>query len=69
MSAAAWQRRRSKAGVCARQYASIERQIRRARRAGRPLPLTFRSRGMAATLTVTLSPAQHLQPGHHDARG
>lgn len=59
MSAKAWGERRSKHGLAARAYPRIERAMRRDRRAGKPLPLTYKGRlPMGGTLTVVLGPAE-----------
>lgn len=54
MSNRAWERRRTKKGLAARQYAACVRKLRRARAAGQPLPITVTSRGMGIALTVTV---------------
>lgn len=56
MSAKAWQRRRTKHGLAARQYAAIQRQMRRDKNA--TLPRTYRSRGSGIVLTVTIGPVE-----------
>lgn len=54
MSARAWQRRRTKRGLAARQYDAIQRQMRRDK--STTLPRTYRSRGTGIVLTVTIGP-------------
>ena len=56
MSARAWQTRRTKRGLAARQYASIQRQMRRDK--SKVLPRTYVSRGSGIVLTVTIGPAE-----------
>ncbi len=56
MSSRAWERRRAKRGLAARQYDAISRAIRRDRAAGKSLPLSYTRRGTGITLTVTFGP-------------
>jgi hypothetical protein len=51
-----WQTRRTKKGMAARQYAAIQRQMRRDK--SKTLPRTYRSRGSGIVLTVTIGPVE-----------
>lgn len=59
MSNRAWETRRTKRGLAARQYDACTRKLRRARAAGQPLPITVSSRGVGGVLlTVTIGPPE-----------
>lgn len=51
-----WGTRRTKRGLAQRQYGSAQRQLRRMRKAGLPLPHVVTVKGVCCTLTVTIGP-------------
>ena len=59
MSNRAWEKRRTKRGLAARQYDACQRKLRRAYKAKQPLPITVTSTGVGGLkLTVTVGPAE-----------